>query len=60
MDELLTPNETARMLNISLRTLSRYREEERLPYVQYSSRCFRYPRRSIEEFIRSRYTDPRQ
>jgi predicted site-specific integrase-resolvase len=53
--EILKPSEAARELDVSVRTLARYRAEGRIPYVQYSSRLIRYLRQDIEKFREQSY-----
>lgn len=49
--DLMTVREAARVMNIAPRTVSQYRMEGKLPFVQYSSRKYLYPRSGVESFI---------
>lgn len=53
--ELITATEAARMLNVAPRTVARYREEGRLPYVRYSTRKILFRKTDIDNFINESY-----
>jgi excisionase family DNA binding protein len=55
--ELITATEAARMLNVAPRTVARYREEGRLPYVRYSPRKILFRKADIESFINESYRE---
>lgn len=54
-DDFLEHNEFARLIHVSARTLARYREEGKVPFVQVSSRKFLYAKVDSLQFIRTRY-----
>jgi hypothetical protein len=54
-EDLISAAEAARILNVSTRTVMRYRESGMFPYVQYSKRAYLYKRGDITEFLISRY-----
>jgi excisionase family DNA binding protein len=56
-DELITVEEAARMMRISPRTVSRYRSEGRLPFIQFSPRKMVFRRVDITAFINSSYRE---
>jgi len=57
-DEFLTPQEAARLLKVSLRTVRRYIEESRLPYLQLGpSKAIRIPRDALSVLLRGRWSD---
>lgn len=53
--DLITATEAARILNVAPRTVARYREEGRLPYVRYSPRKILFRKNDIESFITRSY-----
>lgn len=53
--ELITATEAARILNVAPRTVARYREEGRLPYVRYSPRKILFRKTDIDSFINESY-----
>jgi excisionase family DNA binding protein len=53
--ELITVNEAARILNVAPRTVARYREEGRLPYIRYSPRKILFRKSDIIQFIEESY-----
>ena len=53
--DLITATEAARMLNVAPRTVARYREEGRLPYVRYSPRKILFRKTDINEFMKKSY-----
>ena len=55
--ELITATEAARMLNVAPRTVARYREEGRLPYVRYSPRKILFLKSDINSFINESYRE---
>jgi excisionase family DNA binding protein len=57
-DDLLTVKEAAREMNIAPRTVTQYRHDGKLPYVQYSSKKFLYPRTGITSFIKNSSHEP--
>jgi excisionase family DNA binding protein len=54
-DDILTLNEAADYLGISPRTVSRYRQEGRLPYLQYSPRKIMFIVTDLKNFQDSVY-----
>jgi len=54
-DDFLEHNEFARLIHVSSRTLSRYRERGLVPYIQLSAKKFIYAKVDSIQFIRSRY-----
>ncbi len=57
MDELIGPREAARLIGIAPRTVSKYRVEGKLPFIQYSSRKVLYRRNDIICFIETSYKE---
>jgi len=57
-DELVTIREAAAILNVSVRTIVRYRENGKIPYYGYSRRKFLYKVRDIKEFCDKSYIAP--
>lgn len=51
--EMMSPGETARLLGVSVATLSSWRSRYpgKLPFVKYSSNLVRYKRSDVEAFI---------
>jgi len=56
-NDLITVREAARILFLSERTVSRYREEGRLPCHKFSKRKYLYKRKDIEEFLKKSYQE---
>lgn len=56
----MSPGETARLLGVSVATLSQWRSRYtgKLPFVKYSNRIVRYKRSDVEQFIESRRVVP--
>jgi excisionase family DNA binding protein len=54
-DDILSLNEAADYLGISARTVSRYRQEGRLPYLQYSPRKIMFIVSDLKTFQDSVY-----
>lgn len=50
---LLTNKEMAELLNVNVKTLSRYRKDG-LPFLQLSDRIIRYDEEKVMEWIRKR------
>jgi predicted site-specific integrase-resolvase len=57
IEELIGPREAARLIGIAPRTVSKYRIEGKLPYVQYSSRKVLYRRMDVICFIETSYKE---
>ena len=53
--DFLEHNEFARLIHVSPRTLARYREEGKVPFIQLSRKKFIYAKVDSVQFIRSRY-----
>lgn len=53
MDELLTANELAEALGVSVDTLERWRKNSEIgpPYVKLSPRTIRYPVRHVNDWL---------
>ena len=54
-EKFLSHREAARFLNVSERTLTRYRLEGKIKAIKYSSRKYVYRREDLEEFLESKY-----
>ena len=52
--ELLTPEQVARALSVSGRTLSRLTARGEIPHVRLGRRLVRYPKRALDDWIASR------
>ena len=52
--ELLTPEQAARVLSLSGRTLSRLTARGEVPYLRLGKRLVRYPRRALREWVEAR------
>ena len=55
--DLLSVMEVARIMNISPRTVTKYRQDGLLPYVRYSRKKVLYRRADINTFISSSYNN---
>jgi excisionase family DNA binding protein len=53
MDQMMTPEEVATLLNISKSTLCRITKTGRIPHVRISERCVRYDRAAIDAWRQS-------
>jgi len=54
-EELLRPEEVARILTISSKTVARKRLSGELAYIQISGTRFRYLKRDVLNLLKSRY-----
>ena len=55
---LITVGEAAAMMGVTRQTVSRYREEGKLPYVKYSHRKIMYLKEDITSFVANSYYSP--
>lgn len=53
--DFLEHKEFARLIHVSDRTLSRYREEGKVPFIQLSRKKFIYAKVDAMQFLRTRY-----
>lgn len=57
--DLMNVEETARFLNLAVKTVRKLTSERRIPAVKISSRCVRYSRCALREWIEQRTIKPR-
>ena len=57
VDRLWTVNEAARFLNLATGSLYQLVSQHRVPVIRISSRCIRFSRRALMEWVQSR-TEP--
>lgn len=57
-NELLTPEQAAKMLGVSLRTLQTYRDNKLIPFSQYDRKIW-YKKQDIIDFIDSKRVERR-
>ncbi|MCL2154060.1 MAG: helix-turn-helix domain-containing protein [Leptospirales bacterium] len=57
IEELISPREAAQLIGVATKTVSRYRREGRLPFVQYSARKVLYRKTDVICFIESSYKE---
>ncbi len=55
-NKFLSHREAARLLGVSDRTLTRYRQEGKIKAVKYSSRKYIYRREDLEAFLENNYS----
>lgn len=58
-DEFLNATQTAKLLNISPRTLSSYRERGLIAYIQYTQRKIMYRKQDILAFLNKNFKLPK-
>jgi excisionase family DNA binding protein len=54
-EPILRPEEVARILTISSRTVARIRLSGGLPYIQVGNKRFRYLKKDVLDYLKSRY-----
>ncbi len=54
-EDLITALEASRILGVAPRTVSKYRQEGRIPFVRYSPKMYRYRRMDIVLFVKTSY-----
>ena len=52
--ELLTKEQAAAMMSISVRTLDRLVSKNVVPHVRFGKRCVRFPRKALREWLDAR------
>ena len=57
IEGLIGPREAAKLIGIAPRTVSKYRLEGKLPYVQYSSRKILYRKLDVIYFMETSYKE---
>jgi len=53
-NRLLTPEEAAKHIGVTLSTIWRYCREGGLPHIRITSRCYRVRQSDLEAFLNSR------
>jgi predicted DNA-binding transcriptional regulator AlpA len=56
-DEYLTKKQAADLLQVSLRSIEAYSAKERFPTIRISTRKVLYPKRGIQEWLKSRQSE---
>lgn len=54
-DTFLSAREVARLFNVSVRTIERYRQENRIPHIAIGGRIFRYRKADMLEYLNINY-----
>lgn len=50
----MTPGEVAKLLRVDVKTVQRWAQDGKLPYIRTPGGHRRYPRAAVEEFLRVR------
>lgn len=58
MEQLLTPQQVADMLQIDITTLHRYTSQKRIPFLKLTGQNLRFRRAEIESWLSSRSVTP--
>ena len=52
-EKLITKKQASKLLQVSIRTLDRYHEENLIPYVRIGKRALRVPLSALESFMKN-------